>query len=310
MGRGGATKACRVDFVALPFGWPPRDGSGPRSHRPQRRSAAAPLHRSPRWRRGSSAAFHRRVMRIRLQLAQNGLLTEAMKPTCPLPSAKAVLERGLRAGPDPAPVRAARFPVASMARISSASSTLPRSPQVLRVERHELDVAHLEAALARAKTRERHDVGLHQVLHSHRIQLDGPETQAARRFNACQHTVQLVAPGDLAETRTVERIQVDVDAAQPGPRKRSRLFGQQHAVSGQRQVGNAGNGGQAAKQERAGRARTSGSPAGDAQFGNAQARGNPREALDLFEMQDLAAGERTARPSPACSRSSGYCNGP
>src|SRR5262249_8777774 len=72
-------------------------------------------------------------------------------------------------------------------------------PKLLRIERHELDVADFESVFA-CESGERHNIGLHQVLDRHGIDLDRSESQTLRRLDALQHAIQIIAPGDLPET--------------------------------------------------------------------------------------------------------------
>ena len=115
------------------------------------------------------------VRRRRLQFRQNGRLTEAMNPTVPPPSAKAIFG-GWRAriGVGNCDQRGdlARERVDD----SLGQQHFPAVPQALRIERHELDIAHLESVLAR-EAGERHDIGLDQILYRDGIELDGAEAE-------------------------------------------------------------------------------------------------------------------------------------
>ena len=108
------------------------------------------------------------------------------------------------------------------------------------------------------------------------------------RLDTRQHFVQIVTPRDAQKALAVERIQMDVDAAQAGVIQRRASSGQQDAVGGQRQVADARNGRQLADEYRQVAAHQR-LPAGDPQLGDAQPCRHPREAFDLFEIQDLAA---------------------
>jgi len=158
-------------------------------------------------------------------------------------------------------------------------------PQVLRVERHEFDVAHFEAVLARV-TGQRNDVRFQQVLHRDGIQLDACEAGLPGRRQACEHLVKLVAACDFEEARTVQRVDVNVEAAQAGLVEwRGKLL-EQHAIGGESQVADAGNGGQAPDEQRKIPAHQR-LAAGHPQLGHAQRNGDPHKPFDLFETEDL-----------------------
>ncbi len=134
----------------------------------------------------------------------------------------------------------------------------PLVPEPLRVQRHELDVAHLDAALA-GEPRQRHDVRLDELLHRHGVELDRAEAQLERPVDAGQHAVQLVAPRDVDEALTVERVQMNVEPPQPGVVEIRRLVSEQHAVGGEGNILDTLNAGQFSRSTCRSR-RTSGSP--------------------------------------------------
>jgi hypothetical protein len=150
---------------------------------------------------------------MRLQLPQKGRLTEAMKPTLPMPSAKAYSVAGARGfgiGHRCECRDLARERFDHLVRQQDFATV----PQVLRIERHELDVSNLKSVLTRV-ARQRDNIGLHQILHRHRIQLHGV-AEALAGVEAIEDFAEIVAPRDLKETIAVERIDVDVDAPKPG----------------------------------------------------------------------------------------------
>src|SRR5262249_52929231 len=108
-------------------------------------------------------------------------------------------------------------------------------PKLLCIERHELDVADLNVVLT-SEARQRHDVGLRQVLDGHGVDLDRSETQAAAHLDRGKHFVQIVTPRDALKALAVQSVKVNVEAAQTGRIQRFGLIGQQHSVSGEGQV--------------------------------------------------------------------------
>src|ERR1700680_4046828 len=81
---------------------------------------------------------------------------------------------------------------------------------------------------------------------------------------------------------------MNVEAPQAGQVERLRQLRQQHTVGGEGQVFNSGDGGQAPDQHRQVAAQQR-FAAGDPQLADTQRNGDPHEALDLFEIEDLAA---------------------
>ncbi len=86
---------------------------------------------------------------------------------------------------------------------------------MLRIERHELDVADLEAVFARV-ARQGNDVRLHQILHRHGVELDLLIPEPLAGVEPGQHLGEIVAAGDGLKTCAIEGVEVDVDAPQPG----------------------------------------------------------------------------------------------
>ena len=170
-----------------------------------------------------------------------------------------------------------------------------RSHKRLRIERHELDEARLESTLP-AIVRDGDDVGLDQALHRDDVELDLLESHAHGGIDARQHARQIVAARDLFESLAVERVEMNVEAAQarrrraPGravraaPRWWSARCPEcpesREAFDQLRQI---------APQQRL--------AAREAQFVDAQRGGHAHETLDLFEGEDLLAWRQTAAPS-------------
>ena len=67
------------------------------------------------------------------------------------------------------------------------------------------------------------------------------ESDAHGGIDSGQHARQIVAAGDLFEAFAVERVEMDVEAAQTGVVERLRLLFEQHGVGGERDVANARN---------------------------------------------------------------------
>src|SRR5579863_9151436 len=160
-------------------------------------------------------------------------------------------------------------------------------PQPLRIQRHELDIADLDAALA-PETGQRHDVRFDQILHGDCVDLDRAVPHPLAGLDAGQDAVEIVAARDLLEALPVERVQMHVDAPQAGIVEFPSLLGEQHAVGGQRQIFDALNRRQFADQLRQILAKQRLS-AGETQLAHAQGDRDAHETLDLLEGQQLLA---------------------
>jgi hypothetical protein len=89
-------------------------------------------------------------------------------------------------------------------------------PLLVGVERHELDEAHLVRLRAR-ELGEAHDLGLGEVAQRDDVDLDRAQLRVLLRGReAVEHLGQRVAPRELEEAVGRQRVQRDVDAAQPG----------------------------------------------------------------------------------------------
>src|SRR5579883_534394 len=160
-------------------------------------------------------------------------------------------------------------------------------PQSLRIQRHEFDKTHFIAALA-AETNQRDDIGLDQVFDRDGINFDLGEPGALSFFETLQHARQIVAAGNAQEAIAVQRVQVNVQAAQACFVEGTSLAGEQNAVGGERQVLDPRQRRQLANEHREILA-NQGLAAGNAQLGYAEGDGHADEALDLFERQNLFA---------------------
>jgi hypothetical protein len=109
-------------------------------------------------------------------------------------------------------------------------------PGAVAVERHELDEADLEAALA-GEVAEAQDVLATEAGHRHRVDLDRADRgEGGDRIEAGEHPVERVAAGDLEEAGAGEAVDRDVDAVDPGGDEVGGLVGEHVAVGGQREV--------------------------------------------------------------------------
>jgi hypothetical protein len=125
----------------------------------------------------------------------------------------------------------------------------------------------------------------------HRVELDRPEAGVEGGGDAVQHPPQRHA--DVVhrrEHRLVQGVQAHRHPCQAGGAQPVRLAGQQRAVGGQRQVGDALDLTEHGHQrvELAAQQRL---PAGQPDLGHPQRRGGADHPGDLLERQDLGAGE-------------------
>src|SRR5437870_10549342 len=99
--------------------------------------------------------------------------------------------------------------------------------------------------------------------------------------------MQVISPGDFQEPLAIECIQVDVDSAQSRFVERLGHLFQQYAVGGQGQIFDPGDAHEPADQHRqiAAHQRLA---TRYSQLIDAESNRNAHEALDLFEIQDLA----------------------
>ena len=109
------------------------------------------------------------------------------------------------------------------------------APLPLRVERHELDEAHADALLA-TEAREVDDLVVVDAAHHDRVHLHRVEPGDERGVDAGEHPVELVALGERDEALAAQRVERDVDPAQPGRGEVVRELGQPHAVGRHREV--------------------------------------------------------------------------
>ncbi len=128
----------------------------------------------------------------RLQLRQKGLLTEAMKPTRS-PFAKRYSVAGARGSASG--TGSERAELGRMREHFIGGQDLAAGPDFLRIERHELDEADFDLALA-GEADERDEVGLRDAFDGDGIQLDLLKPAARRGFDAGEHARKIVAAGD------------------------------------------------------------------------------------------------------------------
>ncbi len=103
-----------------------------------------------------------------------------------------------------------------------------------RAQRHGLDQRQV-MALRGAEAQHRLDLILVQAAQRHHVELD-MHPRRLRRRDARQHPLQFALAGDVAEHRRIQRVEADIDAANPGRRQRRRRLGQPHAVGGHGQL--------------------------------------------------------------------------
>src|SRR5258708_1810697 len=108
-------------------------------------------------------------------------------------------------------------------------------PDVVAVQRHELDEPHL-IALAARELRELDDLVIVAVLHHHHVQLDGPQARLFRGLDAVHRAAELVAASHLVETLHVQRVERDVYPLEARLLEQPGLLAQQHAVGRHRDV--------------------------------------------------------------------------
>jgi hypothetical protein len=100
---------------------------------------------------------------------------------------------------------------------------------------HVLDEAHLGPARAGVLD-QGHQLVVVGAAQHHRVHLERREAGRHRGVQAGQHPRQLVASGQRAEPRRVQRVQADGDAVQARAPQLCGLLGQQDAVGGERDV--------------------------------------------------------------------------
>ena len=93
-------------------------------------------------------------------------------------------------------------------------------PAATGIEWHPLDEAHLDAPFP-AERGEVDELVVVDAAHHDGVDLHRVEAGFAGRGDAVEHPRQLVAPGHRREALTVERVEADVDPAQPGRPQRA-----------------------------------------------------------------------------------------
>ncbi len=118
---------------------------------------------------------------------------------------------------------------------------LAAGPEFLGIERHELDEADFHLAFA-GKADERDKVIFRDAFDGNGVQLDFLETGGAGGFDAGEDARKVVAAGDLVEAGAVERVEVDIEAAESGGVKRLGVLLEEDGVGGEGQVLDAADG--------------------------------------------------------------------
>jgi len=108
-------------------------------------------------------------------------------------------------------------------------------PMAIRVERHEFDEAHDDAAFAR-EGGERFDFVIVKATDEDGVYFDRSETGFLRGVDAVHDGSERFGARDALEFGRVERIETDVDAAQPYGDEAVAAFGQQMAVGGHGEI--------------------------------------------------------------------------
>ncbi len=108
-------------------------------------------------------------------------------------------------------------------------------PVPVRVERHEFDESHDDAALAGEAGK-----GLHLIIinapDEHRIDLCRREPRVLRGIDAVHYCREGFGARDFLEFRTIQRIEADIDTSQPGLDESLAAFRQQVPIRGHRQI--------------------------------------------------------------------------
>ena len=180
-------------------------------------ASAAPPRKSPRTSVSSSENKQLRslpsaVRRIRLQLMQNGRLTEAMKPTEPASVGVLVIEGGrawILNG------RGHQRPDSLGEQLDDVGreQDLFSFPEVARIERHVLDEPQLEP-VPPGEPGQRDDLFLGLASHGDGIDLDGIEPGFLGRQDPFDHLFEAGPSRQPFEFGRVQRVQADVDPFQ------------------------------------------------------------------------------------------------
>src|SRR3954451_13239029 len=169
-----------------------------------------------------------------------------------------------------------------------AGQHLVGAPRVVRVERHELDEAHLERGGAR-ELGERQSLLLCEPAHRDCVDLDRVHRRVARQcVEPAHHLRQRVAAGDLEEAVALQRVDRHVDPADARVDERVGVALEQVPVGGQRQVtqpGHAGEHGHEPREVAADQRLAARQP----QLVDTQRGEHAHEPLDLLEREQRAA---------------------
>jgi hypothetical protein len=160
-------------------------------------------------------------------------------------------------------------------------------PNALRVEGHELDIADFDAAFA-PELGQRDDVGFDEVLDGDGVDLDGAETEGLGLIEAGEDLGKVVAAGDVFESGAIERIEVDVQAAEAGAVEVFGLIFEEDSVGGERDVLDARDSDEFLDEDREVFA-DKGFAAGDTELADAEGDGDTGEAGDFFKRENLFA---------------------
>ena len=163
-------------------------------------------------------------------------------------------------------------------------------PGLVGVERHELDEAH-DVGLAAGQLGQRGHLLLGEAANRHAVDLDRPQLGIALGLGQPgQHLVERVAPRDLGEADVRERVERDVQPAQPRFDERTAEAVEEDAVRRQREVVDARDRGQHRDEGRE-VAPSEGLAAGQPDLRHAHAGEHSDETRHLLEREELVATE-------------------
>src|SRR5216684_1437424 len=108
-------------------------------------------------------------------------------------------------------------------------------PMAVSIQRHEFDKAHDHAALA-GKGSERLDLIVVYAANQYSVHFGGRQTRFLSRVDAVHHSRKRFGARDALEFTGIERIEADVDAAEPCGKEAVAAFSQQVAVGSHGEV--------------------------------------------------------------------------
>jgi hypothetical protein len=161
-------------------------------------------------------------------------------------------------------------------------------PDVVAVERHELDVADLPGPGPR-HAGEVDDLVVVHPAHHHHVDLERPEPGGVGRLDPLPRLAEAVAPRDVDELLPAERVEADVEPPEARLAERTGELREQDPVRRHRQVLHPRGRRDEPDQVRQVPAR-GGLAAGEAEVRDPERHGHPDDPADLLEGQDLRLG--------------------